>query len=286
MQRLLARIKECMRWVVKNPILLILVVLLVLYNKFAGGGMHGIEGLDLTRGDAILAFLEGTISSFLHPLGILLVLLGFLAAAALSLFNIGVNFGVFAGRPRTFLQGIRKLFSRSTLELFLVQLTVSAVGVFLGLMFMSYVIRDLGLAGLAGALIFFLALIIIYPVWFMAMATISTILAAEVSLYGKWHLLLTALRWPNLSRLLLFYMTRIGFEMLILSIAVLLVSYLHIPVFYGTLIIVLIITVPFALVRTGGFMLKFSIFKEDVWFRSYFKKYYERKQEKELIESA
>lgn len=265
---------ESARWIVKNPILLVLVVLLVAYNELTGTDSI-LRTVDWTSGESLLAAGETVLANFLTPIGFLALVASMLVAAVVSMFNIGANFAVFAKRPGPLKHGMRFAFSLGTLELFAFQVLVCGIAVLLYAELSRFFVGTLSIGGLPGALVMLFMAVVGYPLVFMIMATMSTIFAARVSLYGKWHLTRTACSWPNLSRLLIFYVTRVGLETLLLIAAVLLAIYLKIGPVPKALLIILIVTVPFALIRTGGFLLKFSIFKDDVWFRSYFRKYYE-----------
>jgi len=274
MDRVVHLFGESARWIVKNPVLLLLVVLLVAYNELTGTDSI-LRSVDWTSGESLLAAGETVLASFLTPFGSLALLGSMLVAAAVSMFNIGANFAVFAKRPGPLKHGMRSAFSLSTLELFVFQVVVCGIAVLLYAELSRLIVGTLGIGGLPGALAMLFMAVVGYPLVFMVMATMSTIFAAHVSLYGKWHLTRTACAWPNLSRLLVFYVTRVGLETLLLVASVLLAIYLEIGPVPKALLIILVVTVPFALIRTGGFLLKFSIFKDDIWFRSYFHKYYE-----------
>ncbi len=275
MRSLLQYARESARWVMQNPILLALVIALVAYNQLSGTD-DALRSVDWLHAAAVLTAAEALVGRFFHAMGIVSVLLGFLFAAWVSLFAIGVNFAVFAGKRNRLMVGLRKAFSRATLELWVVQVVATLLvgALFYGLAII--VVRSLGLDALDGSIALFIILVIGYPLHFMAMATVSTILAAEVSLLGKWHLVRTALAWPNLSRLIAFYVLRIGIEMVFLGSALLVSVYARLSPVWASVLITALVAIPFALVRTSGFLLTFRIFESDIWFRSYFRKFYEK----------
>lgn len=267
-------VRESARWILRNPILLVLVIALVAYNQLSGTDEF-LRSVDWLRAEAVLTAAETFVSSYANGVGILSLFFAFLIASFVSLFTIGVNFAVFAQRKGRLMIGIRKAFSRATLELTVFQFVVSILSgaAFYGLALL--VVRVLGLAGLDGSIVLFVLAVIGYPLVFMCMATMSMILASEVSLYGKWHLVRTATRWSNLKKLVVFYVSRLGIETIFLGSALFVSAYAQLSVVWATLLITALVAVPFALVRTSGFLLKFKIFENDIWFRSYFRKYYE-----------
>jgi hypothetical protein len=63
----------------------------------------------------------------------------------------------------------------------------------------------------------------------------------------------------------------VHFSHSILSAAVVIATYIHFSSIFEVILVALIALTPFAIIRTGGYMLKFQIFKEEPWFREYFK---------------
>jgi hypothetical protein len=108
----------------------------------------------------------------------------------------------------------------------------------------------------------------------MLLATGSVICASHVDTAQKIEMVCIASRWNNLSRLFVFYLIRIGVETAAVSLAVLVGSYFHVPTVFDLLLVVVIAVMPFAIIRTGGFLLKFDIFQDVSWYREYFADFY------------
>jgi hypothetical protein len=275
MQWLWQLIKNGLLWAVKNPVILVLIVILIVYNHFVSGGSV-LKNVHVVWTQAISIW--NTLIYLIHflftPLGILLDILSLIGSAAITIFEVEANFAIFAKKDRPLLRGIRAMFTIADVQYFILQILVCGIFglVFLGLAYL--IIFPLGLTGLAGSLLLILLVTVGYPTWYMLLATGSVICASHVDTAQKIEMVCIASRWNNLSRLFVFYLIRIGVETAAVSLAVLVGSYFHVPTVFDLLLVVVIAVMPFAIIRTGGFLLKFDIFQDVSWYREYFADFY------------
>ncbi len=268
-------LKNGLSWAVRNPVILVLVIILIVYNQFAGSSsiLQNVH-VAWTQASSIWNTLLLLIHLLLTPLGIFLDSLSLIGAAAITIFEVEANFTIFAKKDRPLLRGLRAVFTLRAVQYFILEVMVSAIFafVFLGLVYL--VVFPLGLTGLTGALLLVVLVTVGYPTWYMLLATGSVICNSHVNTAQKLDMVRIAYRWKNFSRLFVFYFVRVGIETVAISLAVLVASYLHVPSIFYVFLIILIATLPFAIIRTGGFLLKFDIFKDVPWYQEYFADFY------------
>ena len=267
--------QESVEWVVRNPVLILIVLIIVIYDEVTGTDSF-LRAIDWTSGHDLLRAGEEGLAFALTPLGAAAVLLSILVSTSLTMLTVGISFSVFADRGRQFRAGMRSVFSPATLYLFFYEVVTIAIAYLVLLLIARGIVATPGGTELLGAAVILLVGTALYMLLFMIIATASVIFAARVSWYGRLHLAKTALTPKNLSRLIGFYMTRVGLEGVLIFTVAGVAEYFAFPPILAGLLLIAVVTLPFALIRTSGFILKFDIFKDDVWFRSFFRAYYER----------
>ncbi len=266
--------------IVKNPLIPFLVIVLIIYNQVFGGSSALASGhIDWTHASSIWNFLWKTIFLVLTPTWFLVGLLSVIGTTIVTIFEVEANFAIFAEKSSPLTKGLKAVLTWRAFQYFIFQIIVSAlfILVFLGLVYT--IVFPLGLSGIIGSILIFILVLLGYPTFYMTLATGAVICDAHVTLYEKRLLAETALSKNNFSKLFVFYFLRVGVETAVLSIALVVASYVKFSSFLELVIIVLIAVAPFAIIRTGGYMLKFEIFKDNVWFKEYFKPIYSNETE-------
>lgn len=264
-------IKRGFLWVVRNPVVLVLIVILIVYNQLIGSSSV-LENVHIvwTQASSLWNAFTYLVHFLLTPLGIFLDIVSLIASAAITIFEIEANFIIFAKKDKPLLRGLQAIFTLGAVEYFILEVLISAlfVLVFLGLAY--FIIFILGMRDLAGSLLLIVLFILGYPTWYMLLATGSVICASHVATAQKITMTRIAFRKNNFSRLFVFYFVRVGIETAAVSLALLIASILQVPTIFDLIFVLLIAIMPFAIIRTGGFLLKFDIFQDVPWYQKHF----------------
>ena len=264
-------------WIRSNPVLLFLILLILLYNHFYPDPIPKVTDVNVFSPASLLGVLDSVYEFVLTTKGQVLGWSSLVIASALTMFNTGALFAVFSGRP-TVREGIRFVFSDRLLEYVSLQLVLGLAGaylLYLELWIFVYVIPS---TGVLATVVIFLTLLIGYPMSYMVLSTGALLSGAKTSVREKGVYARVLLRGPNLKRLLIFYGVRIGLEILVAYAALAIGRMLHVSLTATALVIVLLTVVPFAWVRTTGFVLKLGMLRDTRWFSEYFSAYYRRSE--------
>lgn len=261
-------------WIAKNPLLIVLMVIIISYNEFAPKIGLDLKGLNIARADSIWNFVLEALHFFTSGPGILIWLASFVCASALTMFNAGAMLAVFAGDPNPGNSGIKTLLSKSWFEYAVLQLLVSAGAVLVGVGLVWIIVRAFSLTGLLGSVLIGLFVVIVYPLFYAVMSAASVIFAVPVSLKEQYGFTKVLLIKKNALRLGLYYLIRIGGEAIIAYIALLAASVFHLSALWTGILVVFIISIPYALVRTTGLLIKLDMLRNTLWFSERFARYY------------
>ncbi len=257
-----------------NPVIIFLVLLVLAYNYFYPSITPRFEDIDITKPASLLAVLDAAYTFILTPHGMIAALVALITASGITMFNTGAIFGVFAERPRPVLEGVRTMLSDRWLEYIALQFIVgllSAYLLYLELWVFVYIFPNTGWFAVACIL---LSVLIGYPLSYVMLSAGSMLIGAKVSVVEKLGYARILLKKENAKRLAVFYGVRISAELLTVYGAIFIAKLLHVPSLITTIIVLVIITLPLALVRTTGFVLKLGMLKETDWFKKYFAMYY------------
>ncbi|HEX8535119.1 MAG TPA: hypothetical protein VF662_13215 [Allosphingosinicella sp.] len=246
--------------------------IVVLYNSAADSSKQA--NLNPLSADSIASVMDQAMGP-ISTESVSLLLLGVVSASALTMFNVGATFAVFQHQPKAILSGFRAVMSRRTFEYALVQicvLTSFAGGFFL---VVRAVADSAAVDDRLGGVLLIAVFSVGYPILYMILSTTALLIGAD----GPLHLKLVTghvfLKWPNLKKLTLFYLVRIGSEVAALALLASIAANLGLSPIIGLLLGVAAATLPLALVRTAGFLIKLDILEGAAWFRSNFLDYYE-----------
>lgn len=261
-------------WVAKNPLLIVLMVLIISYNQFIPRLGLDFKNLTITRADSIWQFVIQAFHFFTSASGIALWLITFVFATAITIFNSGVMLAVLAGKSKPGQTGLKTLCSMSLIKYMLLQVFVSAILVIAGTALLWLIVFGLSFRGLTGSIIIGIFVAIAYPLFYAAMSAMAIILAVPVSLKEQFAFTKVLLKKPNAIRLGLYYLVRIGGETLVGYIALVIAHELRVPGVWTAVLVIVIISIPYALVRTTGLIIKLDMLKDEIWFANYFANYY------------
>ncbi|HEV7121310.1 MAG TPA: hypothetical protein VGN56_00630 [Candidatus Paceibacterota bacterium] len=261
-------------WVAKNPLLIVLMIAIISYNEFAPKIGLDLKGLDITRADSIWNFVLEAIHFFTGTTGILIWLASFVCASALTMFNAGVMLAIVAGNESPGRSGLKTLLSKSWFEYAVLQLVVSAGAVIAGAGLLWLIVVVFNLIGLAGSLLIGVFVIIVYPLFYALMSAASVIFAVPVPLREQYGFMRILLIKKNAIRLGTYYLIRIGGEAALAYVALLIARLFHLPELATGILVVAIVSLPYALVRTTGLLIKLDMLRIAPWFSEHFARYY------------
>lgn len=265
-------LRGSLRWLSSNPVLIFLVFAVVLYNSFTNEAPR--SSVNLLSAASIFSALKSVAVGLLTPVGVGLALLAILSASAITMLSVGTTFAVFRHQPRPLLDGARAVLSGRTFEYAFIQITVlAALG---GAFFVTtQTVVTLPWIDDTAAAVFLVVLFCAgYPIMYMILSTTALLLGAEGRFSKKLGTGLVFIKRRNLIKLTLFYLVRIGSEMAALAGLAIIASRLGLPPLVGLLLGVAAATLPLALVRTAGFLIKLGMLRDAPWFRSAFSAYY------------
>ncbi|MES2006663.1 MAG: hypothetical protein V4436_00980 [Patescibacteria group bacterium] len=261
-------------WIRQNPIIIFIVLLVLGYNYFYPHVTPQFENIDIFNLASMLAVLDVAYTFILTPAGQIAGWIAITTASAITMFNTGAMFAIFSKRPRPVVEGLRTMFSDRTLEYIALQFIIglsSAYLLYLELWTVVYIFPNSGWFGVA---IILLSVLIAYPLSYVLLSAGAMLIGAKVTVVEKLRYSRILFQKENFKRLATFYCIRIGAEVLVVYVAIYVARLLHVPHLITTLVIVLLITLPLALVRTTGLVLKLGMLKEAAWFKQYFANYY------------
>ena len=266
--------RDGLRWVCRNPLLLLLVLVVVAYDRLVPDGLPRLESIDMTNASSLLRALLAAGHFIFTPSGSLFWF-ATAAGSAVTMFNTGAMFAVFAKEPSPVRAGIRTLFSIGTIQFLVLGIVIGFASAFLALGVIRSVVYLLPRSGIVGVALIIIAAILTYPIAYMALTVGAIIAATPSTLREKAQYIRVLLSARNARRLCSFYLVRMGAELLVAYLALVIAQRLGIaPVFIGV-VIVLIMTVPLTLLRTTALVMKLEMLRAEPWFREYFKKYYQ-----------
>jgi guanylate kinase len=276
MSWLLDFFKAAFFWVLKNPILIVLVIIIAVFNQFFSNVGIDMRSVDLLHPDSIWALTLRVLAFAFAPVGFGLIALSLFAAAAITMFNTAATLAVFSGEKSAWRAGFSALLSGRTLMLFL---CTGLINLAFGLAFLfgAWLTVPVGNQhGMLGSAIIILSTAVAYPVFYMLTSVIALIMAAPVSLSERLRITRTLFLIPkNLKRILAFYLIRIGAEALAVGLVLLLIRSAHLPSALSAGLLILAVSIPFALVRTTGLVMKLEMLRDAPWFSAYFANYYD-----------
>jgi len=273
MQWLIALFRDGLLWVFKNPLLLLLVLIVVAYNHFVPNGLPSINEIDMTNPASLLTALLA-VGQFIFTSHGLLFWLATATGAAVTMFNTGVVFAVFAGKSNSIGIGLRRMLSVRTIQFLLLEIIIGFASAFLALGVIGSVVYLLPHSGIWGVAIIVIAAVLSYPVAYMALTVGAIIVGTTATLREKVHFAQVLLSGRNARRLCTFYLVRIGSEILIAYIALVVAQHVGVSSTLTGIVAILIMTIPLAFLRTTAFVMKLEMLRNTVWFREYFKSYY------------
>ncbi|MDB4991826.1 MAG: hypothetical protein JWL75_71 [Parcubacteria group bacterium] len=269
--------KTATSWVFKNPILIVLVIFISLYNKFFSNVGFDVSHLNPLRADSIWLFALAAKNVFLTLHGALIAGSATFASSVITIFNTSAMLAVFAKQSSPGIKALHATLSLRTLEYFILQILCGVVFGTLFLAIMYLIVPVAGIQGIVGTAIISICTLIAYPVFYIILSTGSLILTAPVKANERWLYVRTLCNRQNFPRLLTFYLVRIGTEAILAYGVLILASLVHLPTLISALLIIFIVSIPFALVRTTGLIMKLDMLRNTPWFKSQFANYYQYK---------
>ncbi|MDB5265093.1 MAG: hypothetical protein JWN64_664 [Parcubacteria group bacterium] len=262
-------------WVIKNPILIVLVIIIAIFNQFFADVGLDTKGIQPLHPDTIWAFTLTVLHFILSPTGFGIITLTLFAAAAITMFNTATTFAVMAGEKQSWKLGMKALFSDRTLILFFLSgLTQLTFGI-LFLLGMWLTVPVGGQHDILGSVIIVLCTAVAYPIFYMLTSVLALIVAAPVSFRERLEITRVLFFTPkNLRRISTFYIIRIGAEAIAVGAVLLLINLVELPPVISSLLLILAVSIPFALVRTTGLVIKLDMLRNNLWFSHYFRTYY------------
>ena len=260
-------------WAVRNPAIIVLVFIISFYNHFFSGAKV-VDVESISTGAAAWSALVYSFEWFTQPHNFLLSIAGMLAASAISMFSVGVTFALFSGSPSPWADGARELISVRLAQYLAIQ-TVANIVTYSGFVVtVAGIVHLFGMSGKAGLAMIALIGCIFFAVYYMFLSTCAVIAGARMAVREKFKAASVMFTGKNLKYLLLFYVIRIGAESLLLFVAAALVSIGDFPRVATSILVIGLLVLPFATVRTSGFILKFRMLKDFAWFSSKFRAHY------------
>lgn len=257
------------------PIVIFTVAIVLLYNEYSNRFFIWFTGAKPSFSVGGF-FVE--LPDFLRRLPILLSLtlfvLGTLGACAISIYSTTSFTLAFRGRPNSLLKTLQKTRLKNIWFLFLCHVVVVPFTVlWLTLCYLALSATSLPLSFKSYSFLLISALTFILYYMTLAVAVIIAIVDDTVSNKLRKFKYFATLR--SFSRLSQFYLIRIGAELGIIALTGIVLSWLRVRSEYILPIIVVALTVlPFALLRSSGFVLKLEILRPDNYFRTLFENYY------------
>jgi hypothetical protein len=257
------------------PIVLIPVAVVILYNDYSNAFFNWLTG---SKPHFTLNSLFTELPAFLirlpAVLTLSLVLLGTFTACAVSMFSMASFSLAFRRLPNSIPRAIRETRVKDILFLFLCHVIVTPVALLaLALWYWLLSLTSLSLTLKSYALLLIMALAFI--LYYMSLATAVMVAIADGTLSDKFRKFAYFASTTNISRLTRFYLVRIGAEFIIVGVVGFALARLHIGSDYLLPMMITAVTVlPFALLRTSGFVLKLDMLRPDPYFRKQFERYY------------
>ena len=271
---LLRYFAESWRWVWRNPIIIILILILVGFNYFSSSGeLSEFSELEIS-GSSIYHLLIISAHSLVEPRVLIAALIATTLASAITIFEMSALFAIFQEKDRPLLRGIKGVFSLSTPVFTIFYGLIFAVYGIVGISLSFIFVDILGLTGIVGGIILTVIVALTYPIVYMLLSVAAMLTVAQLKPDEFVIGIKATFDKENFYRLTAFYVLRIGSELLILLPAAAITNSLGFPVLISALLIILALSIPFALMRTTGFILKLDVFKDVPWFQEAFRAFY------------
>jgi len=261
-------------WIRRSPVIVVLILILVAFNYFASESEIASLGQFRFSGQLVLDLLVAGAAQLLDPRALLVAIGGSLLAAVVTIFEMGAMFAVFQGSPRPFRRGIRAALSQATVAFGAMYAAIfAAYGVF-GFVASYVVVVLFGQSGIVGGVVLLLIIAATYPVVYMVLSVCAMVAVAKINASG-WATAAKLTFIPrNFRKLTIFYVVRIGSELGILLPAAAFSGYLSLPPILAGLLIIVAVSLPFAIIRTTGFIIKLEVLEPMPDFSKQFSNYY------------
>lgn len=250
-------IKAGYRWVVGNPVVIFLVLVLLVFNHFFASVSApmdgGLTGLNMLSVMTQVADKASTVSGFL------LSLTAAACASIISMFEAHALLAVYYGGATPVWSGLKRTFRPATAYFYFLYVSAMWGYTWLLLLIAFVLVQKAQLVGLLGGLILGGIVAASFPVLFALLSMATTILALELSRSGCGTAIQRTMTLRNLRRLVGFYLARIGLELVVLGGLIQLLIMAGIGAVDALTVAIIILVLPITILRTSALLLKLDI---------------------------